>query len=515
MKVSTALKILVAILFSFALINLLVLHSQLNMVETYAKEVRYTEKQIEIIHRIINLVHIKHAGQDSLTEINKLIAFMDKIVNGLINGDKDLGLSGTKNREFIMKMQKVKEEWNKFKDVLYRAIDNPAYLKELHERGEKFSRIAEEPIQVASYTLEYAIGRLKLLQIAIFFLGILFLTLIWILSTRMISKPLSKLSTKFQEIAKGDLTINVEIKSNNEIGTLAQSMNKMVQSLSDMINTILIEANKVISAAEVARVSAEKIADGAKKQLMRIQQIKSASEEMDKAMTEIVQNASYALNSSTEAMQIAIEGKNIAEEALSAVSNVNLVATDLVAMAYRLSERTMEIGSVVTVIKDIADQINLLALNAAIEAARAGEHGRGFAVVADEVRKLAERTIKATVEITERIEAVQADSDQTVNSIEEALNEIAKVSNYIKRIDDSLNHIVNAFQKVKDQISKITVAVREHSKLSYEIAKNIEDVSSVAEDMERVAEEVLREVNLLLEVVKRLKEASANFKTIR
>ena len=168
---------------------------------------------------------------------------------------------------------------------------------------------------------------------------------------------------------------------------------------------------------------------------------------MSKAITDIAKNASVVSESSAEAMQIALEGKKVAEETIQVVNSVNVAVSDLIGVADTLSERAMEIGSVVALIKDIADQINLLALNAAIEAARAGEHGRGFAVVADEVRKLAERTIRATVEITEKIQAVQADSEQTAKSIEEASYGVVEVTDYIKRADKALNHIVEVVQK--------------------------------------------------------------------
>jgi methyl-accepting chemotaxis protein len=154
-----------------------------------------------------------------------------------------------------------------------------------------------------------------------------------------------------------------------------------------------------------------------------------------------------------------------------------------------------------------------LALNAAIEAARAGEQGRGFAVVADEVRKLAERTVKATTEITDKISTVQSESEQTMKSMEEASGEVTKATDYIRQVGDSLNHIVVAVQKVRDQITQIATAVDEQSAASEEVAKNIEKTSAISKDMERMADDVMHRVNALTKTSEELRNSTTGFKT--
>ncbi len=146
----------------------------------------------------------------------------------------------------------------------------------------------------------------------------------------------------------------------------------------------------------------------------------------------------------------------MSDSAIQTIKKVHDTNLELSGAVGSLSNKVVEIGDIATVIKDIADQTNLLALNAAIEAARAGEQGRGFAVVADEVRKLAERTIKATAEITEKINAVQAETKTTTVSMEKASEEVTSATQQISEVGDNLGLIVAAINEAHAQINKIT-----------------------------------------------------------
>ncbi len=330
---------------------------------------------------------------------------------------------------------------------------------------------------------------------------------------RRIARPLSSVADTMALIAQGDLRGGVETAGKDGIGSIAGHVNAMVSVFSGMIDKVLTSSNSVIATVDSLRTRAEQTSAGARSQSGQAEQIVTAAAEMSQTITDIARNASSAAEDSSSAMQVAAEGKRVADGAVATVNRVHDSTVELSRMVESLNNRVEEIGDIVTVIKEIADQTNLLALNAAIEAARAGDQGRGFAVVADEVRKLAERTIKATDEISGKIGAVQTGAAETMKSMGEASGEVKNATDYIRNVGSSLAVIVSSVQKVKDQITQIAASVEEQSATADEVTKNIEKTSAIARDMERMSGEVLHEVNTLTEIKEVLRGSTEGFKT--
>lgn len=431
---------------------------------------------------------ILQAAMKSLSVINGLLFARDgvyeKLKNELAMAEK--ALSATEKLMDVVMKQAVKG-----KETVITA------------KGEQ-----EKAIGSVNKMTNYSMLVIIAISLAAIVIGITFG--IWIY--RSIQKPLKDIIGVANEIAKSNLTCEAK-EGTDELGKLAQSMNLVVQSFGNVISKILVSVNSSVQVLNELRNEAEKTSDGAGVQSDQAHQIATAAEEMSQTINDIARNASTASATSGEAMETAQKGKSVADGAVDTVNRVYTSTEELAEMVSKLNGRVGEIGDIVVVIKDIADQTNLLALNAAIEAARAGEQGRGFAVVADEVRKLAERTITATSEISHKISAVQAESEKTTQSMGEASDEVKKANDYIRQVGESLNHIVDSVQNARDQVTKIAVAVEQQSATAAEVANNSEKTSSIAEEQKASAVIVMKEIGGLIVATEELRNTTMGFQT--
>ncbi len=308
---------------------------------------------------------------------------------------------------------------------------------------------------------------------------------------KMVMVPLKRLTQVVEDIAKGDsdLTKRVLVTNHDEIGQLGQLVNQFIEKLQLSMVKVGEVANRVAIDWQEMSATADEMAKGVDIQKIKITQSASAVEEMMMTAGEVARNSQEASDIAQEASNTAKNGQRVVNEAVVSMQMVAEAVGQSSTVIAALGKSSDQIGEIVGTIEDIADQTNLLALNAAIEAARAGEQGRGFAIVADEVRKLAERTTKATKEISGMIRQIQADTKRAVMSMEDGTQKVGNGVMLANETSDALTRIQSLVMQTAGMIQQIAAAAEEQSTTTHQIAKDLEAVSQVGKETSAGAEE--------------------------
>jgi methyl-accepting chemotaxis protein len=304
--------------------------------------------------------------------------------------------------------------------------------------------------------------------------------------------PVKEGSDVLAVMAKGDLRVRLTGEYKGDHQLIKNSINLLGESLDKTLNDVSEALFATASASSEISSSTEQMAAGAHEQTQQASEVASAVEQMSKTIMETTKNASEAANMAKQSGSSAKDGGRVVIETIEGMARIAEVVKQSAATVEALGSSSDEIGEIIQVIDDIADQTNLLALNAAIEAARAGEHGRGFAVVADEVRKLAERTTKATKEIAVMIKQIQKDTAGAVASMNRGTAEVEKGRKLAEQSGVSLKEIIEGAEKVVDVVTQVAAASEQQSTASEQISKNIEAISCVSQQSAAGTQQIAR-----------------------
>jgi methyl-accepting chemotaxis protein len=381
-------------------------------------------------------------------------------------------------------------------------------------------------------------SKIKLIWMTV---GIVLLSILLIFITTMsLVNPLKHLAKKVELIGKGDLTVTIESNRKDEIGSLTDSFNQMLQELKRMISVInqnsvtmsgttsqlLVSANETKGASNEISVIMEHMASQVDTQYKSLDDSAKIIEEVSESINDIAVNSSVVteLSSKTQGeIEIGNQKVNNLVEQMNTISrSVNESSSSIMA----LLAHSKDIESIVEIIQGIASQTNLLALNAAIEAARAGEAGKGFAVVADEVRKLAEQSESSTVNIRNIIEKINSDTNITAEKMKVVLDDVKEGIHSVGETGNVFKNILGAIQEVNVKVQEVTATSEEMSAATEEITASAKETANIAEqastevrktvyitlEQERLVLHMTESIEELVKMASNMKELTGKFK---
>lgn len=383
------------------------------------------------------------------------------------------------------------------------------------EYGDNKQKIGSYDIVFSSNEMEEALASQRNNNILVVFaMLIVSLVTVFILTRRMILAPMDEVTRSLASIADGggDLTRRLPTNSGDEIAALAHNFNRVMEHIADIIRNVVQVNDKVRVNVRTMANATESTVNSTSQQLHEIELVATAVEELSASANEIARHAGDTAERTNATSVLAEQGNQVVNQSLENVNTLTLQIESTAQKIQVLKDSSVNIGSVMEVIRAIAEQTNLLALNAAIEAARAGEQGRGFAVVADEVRSLAQKTRTSTEEIETIIVQLQRAADEAHQAMSTSTASAKGTIETAAKVGEALDKIRANISVINDMNHQIATASHQQSSVANEVSKNITAIHGLSEQVSQNAHVVSESGNQLIEESTELKHQIDNFK---
>ncbi|MHB9117297.1 MAG: methyl-accepting chemotaxis protein [Burkholderiales bacterium] len=403
-------------------------------------------------------------------------------------------------RDKTMARSVLDEDWLKIEENLLRTV---VLLVDMQKQGVKSAYV--EGVGQAQ--------GMNLLVVATLIVGALISLVTTALVVRSINLGICHLERALAQVSDGNLNIQIAFDHKNELGRMARNLETALAKLRTMISGVVNAVDTLTHETDQLSLAAQNVERSSSVQVDAASSTAASMEQMAASIEQVAGNSQYSLDISRENQALCAEGKRVVEEAVREIGDIYTAIEKSSVSVQSLGQRSGEIGQVIQVIAEIAEQTNLLALNAAIEAARAGEQGRGFAVVADEVRKLAERTQTATAEIDRMITGIQSETQGVVGTMEQSRSKINSGVRLVNEASSSLAKIDQGTNTTAAQAGEIAVAAREQSKAGVEVSQNMERIVEMSHETRQSVTGLSSTIASLKSLAAQLRLSAAKFAT--
>lgn len=359
-----------------------------------------------------------------------------------------------------------------------------------------------------------SVSQTSILITTLFGIGLILGIAAAILIVMVVVKPIKQAVEAMRDIAQGDgdLTRRLKVQGRDEIAQLASAFNNFAEKIHAVVSKVISATTSLSGAAsELSAITAQS-SEGVTRQQMETEQVATAMNEMASTVQEVANHAEQAAKAANDANDHSQKGNTIVSNSVSAIGDLANEITNASSVIAQLEKDSQDIGSVLDVIRGIAEQTNLLALNAAIEAARAGEQGRGFAVVADEVRTLASRTQESTEEIQHMIEKLQHGAHNAVDAMHSSQTRATDTVEHSSLAGEALNSITQSVDSITSMNLQIASAAEEQSHVAEEINQNVVRITDIAQETSGSMQQIAASSDELAELSISLDKLMGSFK---
>ncbi|MDZ3822661.1 MAG: methyl-accepting chemotaxis protein [Pseudoxanthomonas sp.] len=501
-----------------------------------AQQVFVASNQLLLIDRMLRRtgdVLNANRGVDAAAEgVSRDGTIFGQVVDALLNGNADLGIRPVDIAAARAGLAEATQAWEQLAPSLVAlsagatsigAARNAAESARIESEnmllaGNQHGRVWEESAARRPFpNLLWGFASGLLALISLIGLGLSF----WATERRRFQET-NELNQRNQEailrlldemgsLADGDLTVQATV-TEDITGAIADSMNYTVEQLRSLVGTLTTTSSQVAESSQETLDTAARLAQSAEQQARQVGAATQSVTEMARSIAAVSDNASRSAEVAQRSVSIATEGAQVVRETIAGMDTIREQIQETSKRIKRLGESSQEIGAIVELINDIAEQTNILALNAAIQAASAGEAGRGFAVVADEVQRLAERAGNATRRIETLVQTIQSDTNEAVGSMEQTTAGVVHGARLAENAGRALNQIENVSQELAQLISQISEASQQQSRGASEIAGTMDAIRGFTDDTATGANRTARSVGKLAELAAGLRRSVADFK---